>query len=85
MNSEIIEKDLNKLNTEKDCVQQIRNQIFIDDDGFYKIPQNLVLENYPEQVINSFLDFLSKSGNNKSTILMLIKTGRMEIKCGDFK
>jgi hypothetical protein len=65
----------------KECIQQVREQIFCDKKGVYKIPQDLKIVGYPEEVINSFLDFIAQFDEHQSGILKNIKEGIFTVEC----
>ncbi|MFW6272554.1 MAG: hypothetical protein ACOC2U_02090 [bacterium] len=50
----------------------------------YEINEHTLIENLPENVINSFLDFLSGfSLRHKAVILEEIKKGNISLECAD--
>jgi len=66
----------------KPCIQQVQKQIFVDDNGEYAIPKDLIITDFPESIINSFLDFLNEFNDSmKSSILQSIKEGSLTVIC----
>jgi len=66
----------------KECIQQVREQIFVNNVGEYKIPQDLKILDYPEEVINDFLDFLNEFDSKQQSILLKqIKCGNITVVC----
>lgn len=66
----------------KPCIQQVQEQIYVDKDGIYRIPVDLIITDFPESVINSFLDFLTDFNDSmRSQILRLIKSGEITVNC----
>ena len=65
----------------KPCIKQVQEQIYIDKNGKYQIPQDLKIQDFPEEIINGFLDWLSQFGEYRDTILQLIKDGDMIVEC----
>ncbi len=43
----------------KPCIKQVQEQIYIDKNGKYQIPQDLKIQDFPEEITNGFLDWLS--------------------------
>jgi len=65
-----------------DCQKKIQPLIQISDDGKYYIPQDLMLEHLPQEVIDSFLDFINQQPPElHSKLLELIKSGELTIVC----
>lgn len=66
----------------KECIQQLREQIFVNNKGEYKIPKDLKIVDYPEEVINGFLDFLNEfDAHQQSVLLKDIKCGNITVIC----
>ena len=66
----------------KECIQQVREQIFVNNRGEYKIPQDLKIVDYPDEVINGFLDFLNEFDlYQQSVLLKQIKEGNITVVC----
>ncbi len=65
----------------KPCIKQVQEQIYIDKNGKYQIPQDLKIQDFPEEIINGFLDWLSQFDEYRDTILKLIKDGDMIVEC----
>lgn len=65
----------------KPCIKQVQEQIYIDKNGKYQIPQDLKIQDFPEEITNGFLDWLSQFGEYRDTILQLIKDGDMIVEC----
>jgi len=66
----------------KPCIQQVREQIFVDKSGVYTIPTDLKIADFPEEVINSFLDYMNQfEGEIKSDILKMLKDGVITMTC----
>ena len=65
----------------KPCIKQVQEQIYIDKNGKYQIPQDLKIQDFPEEITNSFLDWLSQFDEMRDTILQLIKDGDINVEC----
>lgn len=65
----------------KPCIKQVQEQIYIDKNGKYQIPQDLKIQDFPEEIINGFLDWLFQFDEYRDTILKLIKDGDMTVEC----
>ena len=64
----------------KPCIQQVQEQIFVDENGIYRIPPDLKIVDYPEEVVNSFLDFINQfEGVVRDNIIKMIKEGIMTV------
>jgi len=65
-----------------DCQQKIQPLIQQNDEGKYYIPQNLMLQHLPQEVVDSFLDFVNQQPPElHSKLLELIKSGELTIVC----
>lgn len=66
----------------KPCIQQVQEQIFVDNCGVYRVPADLKIADFPESVVNAFLDFMNQfEGEMLSCILKLIKEGSITVVC----
>lgn len=66
----------------KPCIQQVREQIYVDQNGVYQIPTDLKISDYPEAVVNSFLDYLDGfNATMRSQLLEAIQSGEITIEC----
>ena len=66
----------------KPCIQQVREQIFVNKKGEYEIPKDVKIVDYPEEVINGFLDFLNEfDAHQQSVLLKEIKCGNLTVIC----
>lgn len=64
------------------CEELIDNEIKPNKDGFYEIPKDLILSEYPEGVVNSFLDFFKDSTLEEfNSIIEMIKSGEVKMEC----
>ena len=63
----------------KPCIKQVQEQIYIDKNGKYQIPQDLKIQDFPEEITNGFLDWLSQFDEMRDTILQLIKNGEITV------
>ncbi len=67
------------------CNEIIKSLIDFDSStNVYHIPKDLNLENFPQDVIDGFLDLMNRVADTelrKSTFLRLIKEGEMTISC----
>ena len=61
--------------------KQVQEQIYIDKNGKYQIPQDLKIQDFPEDIVNGFLDWLSQFDEYRDSILKLIKDGDMIVEC----
>ena len=65
-----------------DCQKKIQPLIQKSDDGIYFIPKDLMLQHLPQEVVDSFLDFVNQIPPElQSTLLRLIKSGELTIVC----
>jgi hypothetical protein len=65
-----------------DCQRKIQPLIQQDEKGKYYIPQDLMLQHLPQEVIDSFLDFINQLPIElHSTLLEQIKSGKIQIVC----
>jgi len=65
-----------------DCQKKIQPLIQQNDEGKYYIPQDLMLQHLPQEVVDSFLDFINQQPPElHSTLLGLIKSGKITIVC----
>jgi serine kinase of HPr protein (carbohydrate metabolism regulator) len=65
-----------------DCQKNIQPLIQINNDGKYYIPKDLMLQHLPQEVIDSFLDFINQQPPElHSKLLELIKSGVLTIVC----
>ena len=77
-------KTENKTTELSNCEEFVMNEIKPDKDGFYEIPKDLNLSNYPEGVINSFLDFFKDSTpENFNMIIKMIRSGEVRMECDE--
>jgi len=66
----------------KPCIQQVQEQIYVDKNGVYQIPTDLKITDFPESVINSFLDFMNQfSDVVRAYYLQKIKEGEVTVVC----
>lgn len=65
----------------KPCIKQVQEQIYIDKNGKYQIPQDLKIQDFPEEIVNGFLDWLSQFKETRDSILQLIKDGDITVEC----
>jgi O-methyltransferase involved in polyketide biosynthesis len=65
-----------------DCQKKLQPIIQKDKEGKYFIPQDLMLQHLPQEVVDSFLDFINQhSPEHQSILLELIKSGKIKIVC----
>jgi hypothetical protein len=65
-----------------ECQRKIQPLIQQNDEGKYHIPQDLMLKHLPQEVIDSFLDFINQLPIElHSTLLEQIKSGKIQIVC----
>jgi hypothetical protein len=65
-----------------DCQKKIQPLIQQNDEGKYYIPQDLMLQHLPQEVVDSFLDFINQhTPEHQSILLELIKSGKIQIVC----
>ncbi len=66
----------------KPCIQQVQEQIYVDKNGVYQISTDLKITDFPESVINSFLDFMNQfSDVVRAYYLQKIKEGEVTVVC----
>jgi hypothetical protein len=65
-----------------DCQKKLQPIIQKDKEGKYFIPQDLMLQHLPQEVVDSFLDFINQLPKElHSTLLEQIKSGKIQIVC----
>jgi hypothetical protein len=65
-----------------ECQKNIQPLIQQNNEGKYHIPQDLMLKQLPQEVVDSFLDFINQLPKElHSTLLEQIKSGKIQIVC----
>lgn len=66
-----------------DCMEILKDTIVEDRElNKYKIDKNTLLQNLPEGLVNSFLDFLAGyTREEREMTLEMIKNGTLELEC----
>ena len=71
---ELVMKKKFNINTKKTAKKIVKK---------YKIDKDTLLQNFPEKIVNEFLDFLGTDKQHRELMLYLIKAGSLVITCDE--